>query len=258
MLTAVRGTLQFSSRLQLMPGLVELHGEPEDWPDLLIQISLGEFYLVYWPRKCYCWLKGDEIARGGPWKGQGFSLCHSCLNWLKMIMKPWLMPGKRRWLLCLGIHLWPKVACLFQRQQHGPFLSLGCVLDLCEWVVFHISPSTVFLCVTKPWPSDKYSSHTQPVVKRRTNIYFKSTRKGKYLTIYSSCTCLLLSISAQLLQKVLFAFKVHIIPLLLGWCWASAYLFIRQILEAIFLLIIFGGQITCSVFIFIHSVDFHC
>lgn len=32
MQAAVKGTLQFSSSLQLVPGLVELRGEPENWP----------------------------------------------------------------------------------------------------------------------------------------------------------------------------------------------------------------------------------
>lgn len=31
MRAAVKGTLQFSSSLQLVPGIVELHGEPENW-----------------------------------------------------------------------------------------------------------------------------------------------------------------------------------------------------------------------------------
>lgn len=100
-------------------------------------------------------------------------------------MKPWLLPGERRWLLCLGIHLWQKTACLFQRQQHGPFLSPGCVLGLYECAVFHMSSSTVFFCVTKPWPSDEYPSHTLPVVKKsQTNVYFKSTGKGKEIPNY--------------------------------------------------------------------------
>lgn len=37
---------------------------------LWIQISLGQFYLVYWPRKCYSWCKGEKIARGGTKKGR--------------------------------------------------------------------------------------------------------------------------------------------------------------------------------------------
>lgn len=32
MLAAVEGMLQFSSGLQFVPGLAELHGEPENWP----------------------------------------------------------------------------------------------------------------------------------------------------------------------------------------------------------------------------------
>lgn len=52
MQAAVKGALLFSN-FQLVPGLVELHGEPDDWPACKFSSWLGEFYLVYWPRKCY-------------------------------------------------------------------------------------------------------------------------------------------------------------------------------------------------------------
>lgn len=63
-------------------------------------------------RKWYCWFQGEEVARGGHWEGQGAFLYPSHFDWLKAFMK--LLPGGRRWLLCLGIHLWQKAACLFQ------------------------------------------------------------------------------------------------------------------------------------------------
>lgn len=42
MQAAGKGMLQFSS-LQLVPGLVELHGEPENWPGYEVRSCLVSF-----------------------------------------------------------------------------------------------------------------------------------------------------------------------------------------------------------------------
>lgn len=52
---------------------------------LRIQTSPGQFYLVYWPRKCYSWCKGEKIARGGTEKGRApfcVSLTLTGLKWI--------------------------------------------------------------------------------------------------------------------------------------------------------------------------------
>lgn len=89
---------------------------------LRIHISLGQFYLVYWPRKCYSWCKGEKIARGGTEKGRAPCCVSLTLTGLKWIWSCNCCLGKRR-LLCLRVHLWWKAACLFQSHEERPFPS---------------------------------------------------------------------------------------------------------------------------------------
>lgn len=233
MQAAVKGMLHFSSNLQHVPGLVELHGEPENWPACEFRSCRVSFTWFIGQENATVDSRERRLQEQGYWEGQGSFLCQPHLDWLSQT----LLPVERRWLLCLGIYRWQKAACLFQRQQHGPFLSQGCVLGLYEWAAFHVSHPQCFSVLQNfgQVMSTPPTLH-QWLKESQTNVYFESTGKGKKILNYLLQSYMFTSLYLRSRCKRCFL-PSKFISSLLRWCSASAYLCIAQTFEAIFLLI---------------------
>lgn len=186
MQAAVKRMLQFSSGLQRVPGLVELCGEQENWPACGFRSCWMSFTWFIDQENATVDSRERRLPDGGHWEGQGALLCQSLLDWHNVIMKLWLLPGGKEMAAVLGNLPVERVAFLFQRQQHRPFLSPYSVVGLWEWAVLRVPSFTVFFCVMKPWPSDEYPSHALPVGwKKAIQMFtFKSSGKGTILPHY--------------------------------------------------------------------------